>query len=224
MKVFISVLLLLATPAVADVYKTVTPDGEVIYSDVKTQGAKQMNVPKPQTYTPTPLPVRVNPPAAPEEKEVYSSFTIDSPVNKETIRDNLGNIPLLLTLEPELVAKDGHRIQYFLDGQPHGRPTVDTEKTYTNVDRGEHQVSAAVIDGNGTSIINTLTVNVFVHREASRHPNSPLNPNNPNNQLGPGGRPIISTPDMPLPPPGDPAGHPFPPQVAPPTGLPSASP
>jgi hypothetical protein len=173
MKVIIPVLLLLATPVLADVYKTVTPDGEVIYSDVKTQGAKQFNVPKTQVYTPPPLPVRVNQPVVPKEKALYSSFAIDSPVNEETIRDNLGNIPLLLTLEPGLIAKDGHRIQYFLDGKPHGRPTVDTEKTFTNVDRGEHQVSAAVVDNSGTPIINTPPVTVFVQQASLQNPYLP---------------------------------------------------
>jgi hypothetical protein len=191
MNVLIPVLLLLATPALADVYKTVTPSGEVIYSDVKTQGSKQLNVPKPQTYTPPPLPVAFNSPDEPEEdKAQYSSFVIDSPVNEETIRDSLGNVPVLLTLEPVLIAKDGHRIQYFLDGKPNGRKTVDMQKTLVNVDRGEHTVSAAVIDDSGAPIINTTPVTVFVHRSSSQLPNSPLNPNNPNNQLGPGGQPL----------------------------------
>jgi len=174
MKVIIPVLLLLATPALADVYKTVTPDGEVIYSDVKTRGAKQFDVPKAQVYTPPPLPVPVNQPVVPEkDKAIYSSFAIDSPVNEETIRDNLGNIPLLVTLEPELIAKDGHRIQYFLDGKPLGRPTVDTEKTYTSVDRGEHQLSAAVLDKDGTPIIKTPPVKVFVQHASLLNPNFP---------------------------------------------------
>ena len=171
MKAFIPLLMLLATPALAEVYKTITPSGEVIYSDVKTRGAKQMNVPKPQVYTPPPLPAPVNPPPEKEEdKAVYSSFIIDSPVNEETIRDNLGNITLLLTLEPELIAGQGHRIQYFLDGEPHGRSTVDTEKTFTNVERGEHQVSAVVVDSAGKTLIDTPPVTVFLHRESLLHP------------------------------------------------------
>ena len=171
MKVFIPLLLLFATPALAEVYKTVTPDGEVIYSDVKTRDSKAFNVPKAQVYTPPPLPVPVNPPPEKEEdKAIYSSFVIDSPVSEETIRDNLGNIPLLLTLEPELIAKDGHRIQYFLNGEPHGRRTVDTEKTFTNVERGEHQVSAVVVDGAGKTLIDTPPVTVFMHRESLLHP------------------------------------------------------
>jgi hypothetical protein len=165
MKAFIPLLMLLATPALAEVYKTITPSGEVIYSDVKTRGAKQMNVPKPQVYTPPPLPVPVDPPPEKEEdKAIYSSFVIDSPVNEETIRDNLGNIPMLLTLEPELIASQGHRIQYFLNGEPHGRRTVDTEKTFTNVDRGEHQLSAVVVDGAGKTLIDTPPVTVFMKR------------------------------------------------------------
>lgn len=191
MKVFIPVLLLLATPVLAEVYKKVTPSGEVIYSDVRTQGAKQLNVPEPQTYTPPPLPVAVNSSLEQkEDKALYSSFVIDSPVNEETIRDNLGNVPVLLTLEPKLIAKDGHRIQYFLDGKLHGRKTVDMQKTMVNVDRGEHTLSAVVIDQSGAPIISTTPVTVFVHRSSSQLPNSPLNPNNPNNQLGPGGQPL----------------------------------
>ena len=171
MKAFIPLLMLLATPTLAEVYKTITPSGEVIYSDVKTRGAKQMNVPKPQVYTPPPLPVPVNPPPEKEvEKAAYSSFVIDSPVNEETIRDNLGNISLLLTLEPELNTQEGHRIQYFLNGEPHGRRTDDTEKTFTNVERGEHQVSAVVVDGDGKTLIDTSPVTVFMHRESLLHP------------------------------------------------------
>ena len=174
MKVFIPLLLILATPALAEVYKTVTPSGEVIYSDVKTRGAKQFDVPKAQVYTPPPLPVPVKTPVVEEEeKPIYSSFAIDSPINETTIRDNLGNIELLLTLEPELIARDGHRIQYFLDGKPHGRKTVDTTKTLTNVNRGEHQLSAAVMDDTGKAIINTPSVTVFMHRESRLHPNNP---------------------------------------------------
>ena len=59
MKAIIPALLLMAMPLQAEVFKTVTPDGEVIYSDVKTSGSKQMNVPELQTYTPVPVPVAV---------------------------------------------------------------------------------------------------------------------------------------------------------------------
>ena len=182
MKAIIPVLLLLAGTAHADVYKTITPSGEVIYSDVRTSGARQMNVPEPQTYTPAPLPVAVIPqPDAEEDKTgPYETFVIDSPVNEETIRNNLGNIEILVTLEPELNARDGHRIVYYMNDKAQGRKTVDMEKTLVNVDRGEHLLSAAVLDRSGEVVISTAPVKVFMHRASIQHPNNPLNPvNNP---------------------------------------------
>ncbi|MDX1697061.1 MAG: DUF4124 domain-containing protein, partial [Thiohalobacterales bacterium] len=156
MKAFIPLLLLLASSVQAEVYKTITPDGEVIYSDVRTRDSRQMNVPSAQTYSPPPLPAPALLPVTTDvEPELYKSFVVESPQNEATIRDNLGNVELLVTLDPELLAGDGHRIEYYLDGEPHGRRTVDTRKTYVNVDRGEHQLSAAVVDQSGKVIIST---------------------------------------------------------------------
>ena len=183
MKAFIPILLLLAASVQAEVYKTITPDGEVIYSDVRTGDAKQMNVPRAQTYTPPPMPAPALLPVTTEvEPDIYNSFVVDSPLDQQTIRDNLGNVELLVTLEPGLIARDGHRIEYYLDGEPNGRRTVDTRKTFVNVDRGEHQLSAAVVDKRGKVIIRTEPVTVFMHRESLLHtkPKNPLNPSNPN--------------------------------------------
>ncbi|MDH5469486.1 MAG: DUF4124 domain-containing protein, partial [Gammaproteobacteria bacterium] len=110
MKVIISILLMLAMPLQAEVFKTVTPDGEVIYSDVKTSGSKQMNVPEAQTYTPVPLPPPEPDPAVSEQEAasaIYKSLVIDTPVNEETIRDNQGNIELLVSSNPGLIRTDG---------------------------------------------------------------------------------------------------------------------
>jgi hypothetical protein len=183
MKVLIPILLLLTMPVQAEVYKTITPDGEVIYSDVRTTGAKPINVPKPQTYTPAPLPVKVPTPEQLTEIGLYSSFVVESPQNNDTVRDNLGNVELLVTSEPELIAASGHRIEYYLDGKPHGRSTVDTRKVYTNVDRGKHTLSAAILDDRGEVIIRTVPVTVHLHRVSSQDPNSLTNPENPDSPL-----------------------------------------
>jgi len=181
MKVIIPVLLLMTMPLQAEVFKTVTPDGEVIYSDVKTSGSKQMNVPEPQTYTPVPVPVQQ---AVNEQEEadnaIYKSLVIDSPVNEETVRDNQGNIELLISSTPALIRTDGHRIVYYLDGKQHGRRTVDTRKVFTNVDRGEHILTVAIVDTNDAVIIESQPVKVFLHRASVQHRFNPMNPNNPN--------------------------------------------
>jgi hypothetical protein len=183
MKVIIPLLLLIAMPLQAEVFKTVTPDGEVIYSDVKTSGSKQMNVPEPQTYTPAPLPPPESDPAVSEQEAanaIYKSLVIDLPANEETIRDNQGNIELLVSSKPGLIRTDGHRIVYYLDGEPHGRRTIDTRKVFTNVDRGEHILSVAIVDTNDAVIIESQPVKVFLHRASVQHRFNPMNPNNPN--------------------------------------------
>jgi len=183
MKVIIPLLLLIAVPLQAEVFKTVTPDGEVIYSDVKTSGSKQMNVPEPQTYTPVPVAVQqaVSEQQADEaDNAIYQSLVIDSPVNEETVRDNQGNIELLISSTPALVRTDGHRIVYYLDGKQHGRRTVDTRKVFTNVDRGEHILTVAIVDTNDAVIIESQPVKVFLHRASVQQRFNPMNPNNPN--------------------------------------------
>ena len=169
-------------PLQAEVFKTVTPDGEVIYSDVKTRGSKQMNVPEPQTYTPVPVPVPVQAAVSEQEADsaIYKSLVIDSPVNEETVRDNQGNIEILISSTPALIRTDGHRIVYYLDGEQHGRRTVDTRKVFTNVDRGEHILTVAIVDTNNAVIIESQPVKVFLHRASVQQRFNPMNPNNPN--------------------------------------------
>lgn len=182
MKAIIPVLLLMAMPLQAEVFKTITPDGEVIYSDVKTSGSKQMNVPEPQTYTPVPVPVPVQAAVSEEEADsaIYKSLVIDSPVNEETVRDNQGNIEILISSTPALIRTDGHRIVYYLDGEQHGRRTIDTRKVFTNVDRGEHILTVAIVDTNNAVIIESQPVKVFLHRASVQQRFNPMNPNNPN--------------------------------------------
>ncbi len=182
MKVIIPLLLLIAMPLQAEVFKTVTPDGEVIYSDVKTSGSKQMNVPEPQTYTPVPLPQTVQDAVSEQEADsvIYKRLVIDTPVNEETIRDNQGNIELLISSEPELIRTDGHRIVYYLDGKKHGRRTIDTRKVFTNVERGEHILTVAIVDTNNAVILESQPVKVFLHRASVQQRFNPMNPNNPN--------------------------------------------
>lgn len=188
MKVIISILLMLAMPLQAEVFKTVTPDGEVIYSDVKTSGSKQMNVPEAQTYTPVPLPPPEPDPAVSEQEAasaIYKSLVIDTPVNEETIRDNQGNIELLVSSNPGLIRTDGHRLVYYLDGEQHGRRTIDTRKVFTNVDRGEHILTVAIVDTNNAVIIESQPVKIFLHRASVQHRFNPMNPNNPNKAAKP---------------------------------------
>lgn len=169
MKFSVFLLVLLTTTAQAEVYKSVNADGEVIYSDVPSRGAQPVHVPELPTYTPVPLPV-AQPPAAvvqPVVEDSYSSFSLTRPHNNETIHpsdDGPGVVNVFVKLEPELMIQDGHRIQYFLDDKPQGKPLARMSTSYPNVDRGTHSVSAAVLDDSGEIIIKTTPVTIYIRR------------------------------------------------------------
>ncbi len=190
MKYYGYILVLLAATAQAEVYKSINADGEIIYSDVPTRGAKRVQLPALPTYTPAPLPVAPAP-VSPKQAAgtAYSGFSMTSPRDDETIRSNAGIVNLSVTLEPGLQIEEGHRIQYFLDDKPQGKPVARTSSSFNNVDRGTHRVSATVIDESGASIIKTAPVTVHIMRVAILHPNNPLNPANQgsNNGAGTGG-------------------------------------
>ncbi|MGB5538911.1 MAG: DUF4124 domain-containing protein [Gammaproteobacteria bacterium] len=180
MKYIACMLVMLAATAQAEVYKSINANGEVIYSDVPTQGAKQVEMPVLPTYTPTPLPVA--PPPAPVATQsvvdAYNSFTLTKPGADEAIRSNAGIVNVSATLEPALQVDAGHRIQFFLDGKPEGKPVARLSASFRNVNRGTHTIAAAVLDENGESLINAVPVTVHILRASIQQPNNPLNPAN----------------------------------------------
>ncbi|HUT42412.1 MAG TPA: DUF4124 domain-containing protein [Gammaproteobacteria bacterium] len=180
MKYIACMLVMLAATAQAEVYKSINANGEVIYSDVPTQGAKQVEMPALPTYTPVPLPVAPPPaPAATQSvADAYNSFALTKPDADEAIRSNAGIVNVSVTLDPGLQVEAGHRIQFFLDGKPEGKPVARLSASFRNVSRGTHAIAAAVIDENGESLINAVPVTVHILRASIQQPNNPLNPAN----------------------------------------------
>ena len=166
------ILLLMASAAVhAEVYKSINADGEVVYSDQPTRGAERIKMPALPSYTPPPIrtPSRSRPAA--EQQTHYEHFTLSSPANEATIRNNLGTVTIETLLSPALMSSLGHSIQYYLDGVAHGAAIDSTTLTLTNVDRGQHQLSASVLDAAGTVLISTTGTTVFVKRNSKLHGN-----------------------------------------------------
>jgi len=188
-KYSVFLLTLLVTTAQAEVYKSIDANGEVIYSDVPSRGAKRIQVPDPPTYTPAPLP-----PASPAASAAggqadtvdYREFSMRSPHADETIRSNAGIVNLSVSLEPALQVDAGHRIQYFLDDKPQGKPVKWLTASYRNIDRGTHNVSATVVDEHGAPVISTTPVTIHLLRASIQNPNNPLNPATQGNSGGGG--------------------------------------
>jgi hypothetical protein len=159
------------------VYRTVDEDGNVVFSDQPSKGAKRITLqPNTSTYAPPPKPVfQLNPPAEPkiepEAAEVvrYERIRIVSPAAEETVRDNEGKVSVAVALKPKLA--DGHSLRLILDG----KPAVTLDKpigTLTEIDRGEHRVLAEVADAGGRVVARSDPVLFYMRRHSILHPSA----------------------------------------------------
>lgn len=171
MRLPVILLLIVAAAAHADVYKSINADGEVVYSDRPAQGAERVKLPPLPSYTPQPVRTLRRSAPAVEQQVQYESFTISNPASDATIRNNLGTVEIETRLAPPLMTSLGHAIQYYLDGVAHGALHDSTTLTLSNVERGEHRLSASVMDAAGAVLISTAETTVFVRRASKLRAN-----------------------------------------------------
>jgi hypothetical protein len=167
-------LMLLAASVQADVYKSVNEKGEVVYSDQPTPNAQRMKLPELPTYTAPPVPSLSSTPATASVPSPYKTVRIIEPENDATIRDNQGVVRVQVMLEPPLMTKQGHKIQFYLNDAPHGIPVGSTSISFSNLDRGTYTLSTSVMDDKGVVLMSADPVVFHMHRESVLNPNSPL--------------------------------------------------
>ena len=148
------------------IVKYTLSNGEVIYSDKPPPEAatgEEVTVEPLQTFSAPRTPPLEDPIPSSDEDEAtgYEQFTVTSPENDSTIRDNGGNVRVSLNLTPGL--RSGHSIEIFMDGQAIGSGS-STSLTLTDVDRGTHTVRATVKDGDGREIARSNSVIFHLRR------------------------------------------------------------
>ncbi|MEK7322338.1 MAG: DUF4124 domain-containing protein [Pseudomonadota bacterium] len=174
MKVPLIVLaLILAVPASAAVYKSVLPDGRVIYSDQPpSENAAPAHLPPIQLIPAAPVPPPPEPAEAQEttrnKAAAYRSIGITSPAHDSTLRDNAGTVVINVALDPPLLVKAGHHIAIYLDGTLIGENSTGT-LTLNNVDRGTHTLNASVNSKQGQAMLTSPTVTFHLQRVSSRN-------------------------------------------------------
>ena len=148
----------------AEIYVWTDENGNKVYGDEpqKSDQAKPVKV-EPLTILSFPKIADKEAVDAPQNTiNSYTAFSIISPVNDETIRDNTGSVSINLSSEPTLA--EGHKIQIFLNGAPYQSPQSSTSFTINNVDRGTHTVSAQLIDPSGKGVMQTQGITFHLHR------------------------------------------------------------
>lgn len=145
-------LLAVALPATGEIYSYIDEQGNRVFTDRPGGRAVEKVQPKPGNTMPAittvrPAPQRQAPPEKPAAP--YRQLEILQPAPDATIRDNAGTLVVTVLSEPAL--EPGHEYRLLLDGavaatSPGATLGVD------NVDRGTHQLTVQIVDGQGTPL------------------------------------------------------------------------
>lgn len=146
-------LILFAHQATAQVYRSVGINGSVIFSSTPVMNGVTELLPARPTNRIDSLQPSIDPIAPtsllPERNHPHNHHTaltlIGLPLN-QALRANSGTFTVHLATEPPLHPE--HRLQWLLDGQPYGPPGTQLHLDLINLDRGEHQLSVTILEGN----------------------------------------------------------------------------
>ena len=159
-------LLLLALPAAAQIYKYTDANGNTAYSNQPPDGvpAQAVELP-PLNSIELQGPNNPNTPTSPaiseEPRNAYQTLELTDTPTEEALRANNGTFTVGVRAQPRL--QSPHRFRLLLDGQPYGQPTNVPRLQLVNIDRGEHSLAVQVIDGD-TVVQQSETVTFTVQR------------------------------------------------------------
>ncbi|NLO81102.1 MAG: DUF4124 domain-containing protein [Xanthomonadaceae bacterium] len=173
-KALLLALALLPLPAWSQVYKWQDESGRWHYSDSPRPGAVELDLPPIQTYQAPPSERQLQAlsrssaeQSAPEPEISYARVEFAAPGPEATIRNAIGEVGVVLVLEPGL--REGHTVRLLLDGQPAAEPVASTAFTLMNVDRGAHQLSAEILDARGRVVARAGPQVFYMHRPSRLH-------------------------------------------------------
>lgn len=145
-----------------EVYERIDDKGHVEYSDQPQPGSEPYHVSPVPTYQgpeSTDMAPRSNASGQHQKGfdssgDGYTALKIVNIHNGEAIRANNGNIRIQLSLKPRLKATQDHHIIILLDGETYWQGQQDAVQL-TNLDRGQHTLTAKVVDRDGQELIST---------------------------------------------------------------------
>lgn len=166
----ICLLLGLAMPVSAQIYKYTDAQGNTVFTDQPPEGQATQSIELQPTNSvemqvPSPPPESSAPEAA--VAAPYSTLQLTDVPTDEAMRANNGTFSVGVQIAPRLAA--GHRLRLLLDGQPYGQPSNVPRLQLSNVDRGEHSLAVEVLSGE-QSIQQSATVTVTVQRVNTSSP------------------------------------------------------
>jgi len=148
-RTFLYILLLIALPAAAQIYKYTDANGNTAYSDHSPDGVQAqpvelppLNRVEPQAPSTPPAPDAETPQPPPK---AYAILELAGLPTEEALRANNGTFTVSVLIKPRL--QPPHQLRLVLDDEPYGQPSNVPSLQLVNVDRGEHRLAVQVIDG-----------------------------------------------------------------------------
>ncbi len=148
-RTFLYILLLIALPAAAQIYKYTDANGNTAYSNQPPDGVQAQPLELPSLN-------RVEPqaPSAPQAptaeqpqppRNAYEILELAGLPSDEALRANNGTFTVNVLIKPRL--QPPHQLRLLLDDQPYGQPSNVPVLQLVNIDRGEHRLAVQVIEG-----------------------------------------------------------------------------
>ncbi|MBV4460797.1 DUF4124 domain-containing protein [Pseudomonas sp. COR58] len=149
-------LTLVAFAASAEVFTYTDAQGNRVYTDQPRGDAKRIQLTTsnrmPAASAGKTSPAVKNPMPEPTPFR-YDMLRVLIPEPDATIRSSAGELIVSVTSEPGL--QPGHRYRLLLDGQATGEPGPSPVFPLSNIDRGSHNLSVEILDGQGRTVERT---------------------------------------------------------------------
>ncbi len=167
-------LLTLAVPATVQatrVYRSVAPDGTVLYSDQPGPDAQEVDVGQPAAIVSSPAPARTAPtqPAPEPEKTVaYTTLRITQPADDAVHWFAEGPVRVDAEIVPPLA--EGDLLVPILDGVPQGSGVAASSFTLTGLDPNTYQLAVAIHDADGKELKRSPPIRFHFKRQSLNLP------------------------------------------------------
>ena len=146
-------LLLIALPAAAQIYKYTDSNGNTAFTNQPPDGIKAEvielpplnSVETPKPSSPVQNPPSESRPATSQPEAAYQVLELTDLPAGEALRANNGTFTVNVLIKPRL--QGPHLFRLLLDDQPYGQPSNVPILQLVNIDRGLHSLAVQVIDG-----------------------------------------------------------------------------